>query len=173
MINRIISIVSNAPNAVKTYPRFYKEFGIQMANVQFKEQLLSSYVGFSEYFIERASAFMKKELKPVVEQYKKNRTIPNYIEKSKKDFEGKWPVWVCWWQGEANMPPIVKVCYEKIRRVFETETTCVVLITEHNYNRYIVFPDHIIEKYNRGLIIKQHFADILRWGLVAKYGGGG
>lgn len=47
----------------------------------------------------------------------------------------------------------------------------VILITENNYDKYITFPEFILEKYKKGQIGKAHFADILRWGLLAQYGG--
>lgn len=118
---------------------------------------------------------MQRVLLPITEKYKElsdPNSIPVYHKHiTKVDMNGKIPVWVCWWQGEDQMPPIVKVCYQRVCRAFQNSQTKVILITENNCTDYIDFPQYITEKYEKGLIGKAHFADLLRWGLMANYGG--
>lgn len=78
-------------------------------------------------------------------------------------------IWVCWWQGEENMTPIVRKCYEHIRKYNADKQ--VVLITEENLSKYVTFPSYILEKYQKGIISKTHLSDILRTELLCKYGG--
>ena len=52
-------------------------------------------------------------------------------------------VWVLWWQGEENMPPIVKCTYNSIKRMTNKN---VVLITQKNWTNYITPDPWIIEK---------------------------
>lgn len=78
-------------------------------------------------------------------------------------------VWVFWWQGIENAPVIVRRCYQSIKdNLNEWE---VVLITEANYFYYVSFPEHIMQKFNKGLITLTHFSDLLRLELLIKYGG--
>ena len=78
-------------------------------------------------------------------------------------------IWVCWWQGEKDMSPIVHKCYEHIGK-FNTDKQ-VVLITEENVGDYVTFPPYISEKYKRGIISKTNLSDFLRAELLCQYGG--
>lgn len=79
------------------------------------------------------------------------------------------PIWTCWWQGEDNMPEIVKACYNSMRK--HSNNHPVILITEKNYQEYIDIPDYIIRKNKEGHIDLTHFSDILRAMLLSKHGG--
>lgn len=79
------------------------------------------------------------------------------------------PVWVCWWQGEEQMPEVVRACYHSIRR-----HACkhpVILITEANCNEYLKLPDFVWEKQKKGIISLTHLSDIARMYLLKEYGG--
>lgn len=78
-------------------------------------------------------------------------------------------VWVCWWQGEKAMSPIVKECYKRICTY--NSDKMIVLITDENFKEYVSFPDYILEKYHKGIITRTHFSDLLRTELLCKYGG--
>ena len=78
-------------------------------------------------------------------------------------------IWTCWWQGEENLPPVVKRCFESIRRYcpdFELR-----IITADNIQNYIELPDYIMQKHKQGYIQRAHLADITRLALLEKYGG--
>ena len=47
----------------------------------------------------------------------------------------------------------------------------VVVITNENFRDYVDFPEHIIKKYEKGLITRTHFSDLLRLELLINYGG--
>lgn len=78
-------------------------------------------------------------------------------------------IWTCWWQGEQNMPPVVKRCIEAMRRYCPDYEVRVV--TSDNMNDYIELPDYIMQKHKKGYISRTHLSDILRVSLLAKYGG--
>lgn len=108
----------------------------------------------------------RKELKVLVgELVEKYRNEP--AEKANKEISKY--VWVCWWQGEQDMSPIVKTCFENIKK-FNPDKK-VILITEENLSEYVDFPQYILEKYKKGIITKTHFSDLLRTELLCKYGG--
>lgn len=144
-----------------------------MAVIQFREYLSSDLIGYSDFFIDKSSLFLQKKLRPIIKEYK-NESFLGFANCScspEVDFNGKKPVWVCWWQGVEKMPDVVKTCYNRVNEVFNTSISEVVLITAENFEKYISVPLYIIEKYQNGIIGKAHFADIIRWGLMAKYGG--
>ncbi|WP_147645113.1 capsular polysaccharide synthesis protein [Treponema pectinovorum] len=78
-------------------------------------------------------------------------------------------IWICWFQGIEKAPQIVKACINSVKSAFPSKK--VIILDESNIPNYINLPNHIIEKYNAGIISKQNFSDILRFALLKKYGG--
>ncbi len=87
------------------------------------------------------------------------------------DFNGKIPVFVCWWQGLENAPELVKKCIESIDRNVPADIAEVHLITLENVGMYISLPEWIVDKFENGSITMTHLSDILRMALLARYGG--
>ena len=81
----------------------------------------------------------------------------------------KGPVWVFWYQGEAAMPEVVKICYNSI--IANTHDRPVRLLTKDNIASYITLPDYVYDRLNRGELSYTHFSDILRICLLFKGGG--
>lgn len=79
------------------------------------------------------------------------------------------PIWVCWWQGEDNMPSIVKACWKKIND--NSKGRQVILITENNFSKYVDLPPILIDKFNKKYISITQLSDILRVNLIFKHGG--
>lgn len=79
------------------------------------------------------------------------------------------PVWVCWWQGEEEMPAIVKACYNSI--LAHANGHHVNLITMKNLSEYIDLPEAVVNKRQKGLFSLTHYSDHIRFALLAKYGG--
>lgn len=99
-----------------------------------------------------------------------------FIENFKKDFksysiEKKYnpTIWTIWLQGMDQAPIIVQKCYESIKSNITDRP--IIVVTEENFKRYVTFPDYIIEKYEKGIISKVHFADLLRIELLSVHGG--
>jgi hypothetical protein len=78
-------------------------------------------------------------------------------------------IWICWWDGIDAMPPLVRACFNSVKR--NAGIYHVQLVTKDNYRRFISIPDYIPEKLNAGKITKTHFSDILRMALLAEHGG--
>lgn len=78
-------------------------------------------------------------------------------------------VWVFWWQGEENMPEIIKICYKRLLEY--ANGNHVILVTEKNYETYVNIPEYIIKKVNKNIISLTHFSDILRVCLLYEHGG--
>lgn len=78
-------------------------------------------------------------------------------------------IWVCWWQGEEQMPEVVKICYASLKA--HANGHPVRLITKDNYREYIEMPEWVMEKFDAGKITITHFSDLLRVALLSRYGG--
>lgn len=94
--------------------------------------------------------------------YIKQKNIPKIVF-NKNDYK----IWVLWWQGEENMPPIVKLCYNSLKYHARDFEIC--LITKENINKYIEFPSLINNKKN--IFSLAQFSDIIRFYLLKNYGG--
>lgn len=86
------------------------------------------------------------------------------------EFNGKIPAFACWWQGIDNVPDMVMKCLNSIDKNLP-ENVELHLITLENVFNYIDLPDWIIDKFNNGKITYTHLSDILRMGLLYRYGG--
>lgn len=78
-------------------------------------------------------------------------------------------VWVCWLQGIDNAPVLVQRCFESLNKNLKDKD--IILITLENYKQYVDFPQHIIEKWHKGIITNTHFSDLLRLELLINHGG--
>lgn len=96
--------------------------------------------------------------------------VGNYSCEPQKAIIGeKGNIWVFWWQGIEQAPPIVKICIGSIRR--NAGIHKVILLDQKNYLKYVRMPEHIMEKFEAGQITITHFSDILRAELLYQYGG--
>lgn len=113
-------------------------------------------------------AILKNKLYSINEDFIRSFMSKNEIKHSV--VEGwNYPIWVCWWQGEENMPDLVKACYNSLRENANGHT--VNLVTKENYNQYVKIPDYILYKADKGQISITHLSDVLRFSLLYKYGG--
>ncbi len=98
-----------------------------------------------------------------------------YYKELKKEYDplvqkkGSNIIWVMWWQGELDMPEVVRMCYEQLLRICNPYE--IVLITQDNWKEYLSLPVNIINKNERGMFSITHLSDIIRWGLLTQYGG--
>ncbi len=97
-----------------------------------------------------------------------NLVEPQIIE---KDFHGKLPIWVCWWQGFQDAPALVQVCRDSWQRHLPADLIEIHEITFDNYQDYVSFPDWINKRYQDGHISLTMLSDILRMELLYRYGG--
>ncbi len=122
--------------------------------------------------IELKRRYVNLILKDLISQYH----IGNYAELVDsppvyRDPESKIPVWVCWWQGEHDMPELVHTCIESIRRNIPADLCRLHIITLDNVGEYLSFPQWIIDRFEAGSITMTALSDILRMGLLYRYGG--
>lgn len=92
------------------------------------------------------------------------------LEKSQQNYDSsKGFIWVCWLQGEDNMPEVCKICLNALRQHAGSHE--VVVLTLENYTYYCTIPYYIVDAYKKGKIEHAHFADIMRTCLLYEKGG--
>lgn len=106
--------------------------------------------------------YLKRLLFKVIEEHKNDATPTSTINDAAN-------IYVCWFQGEEAMPPIVKACYKSILQ--HANGRKVILITMDNYKNYADIPHFIEDKVTCGKISLTHFSDILRNALLYQNGG--
>lgn len=84
-------------------------------------------------------------------------------------FEANAPIWICWLQGEENAPELVRKLINITRK--QANGHPVHIIDESNYSDFISIPSFIVQKYKRGIIMPQHFTDVIRTMLLVEHGG--
>ena len=105
--------------------------------------------------------FIRRHYAHLIEKCKQNPI-------SNKPNEG--PIWVCWWQGEDQMPDIIRLCYASLKKN-ATGNRPIIFLHSGNYSTYADIPKYILDKFERKLMSIIHFTDILRMTLLAKHGG--
>lgn len=150
--------------ALKEIKSDTKEFGFDVAITKWRR--VTGIIS-AEKYINKISDFMVKDLQPIIEKYssKEYSTIT-----PKKELGDKLPVFVSWLQGEENMPEWIKACYNNLKSVLPPETQ-IHFITYDNYLEYIDIPQYVIDKFNKGVMCPANFSDIIRYALLATYGG--
>ena len=78
------------------------------------------------------------------------------------------PIWFYWNGGLENSPIIVQKCYESIQKYSSNK---VILLTDTNLSQYIQVPGYIEKKKDLGQISMAGYADLIRFALLAHYGG--
>ena len=105
---------------------------------------------------------VRNDFELLVDKYK-------YLIKKEKNIEEDSPIWMMWYQGIENAPPIVQSCIKSV--ILNRAKHPVYIISKYNINKYIKLPKYIIQKLNSGYITITHFSDIVRAALLYKYGG--
>lgn len=78
-------------------------------------------------------------------------------------------IWLFWWQGIEEMPPLVLKCYKSILKYRGSYQ--VIVITKDNIHEYAALPSYIYDKVAQQEITLTHLSDILRFNLLSQYGG--
>ncbi len=81
---------------------------------------------------------------------------------------GQEKIFSIWLQGEIQAPPLVRACFDSIRRHCRQE---LVVLDDTTLGEYIHLPGTIVDKFRKGIIKPAHYADICRVELLYEYGG--
>ena len=115
------------------------------------------------YFVEKRHNIIKNFLKKEV-----TITLPENVPSFRENIYSD-TIWICWWQGEDNMPPIVKMCTRKIRE--NSNGHNVIFISQETYKKYVEVPEKFISDVKTGRMKIAHLADYVRYKLLFQYGG--
>lgn len=107
--------------------------------------------------------------KKITTQFKLLANKYKYLIKAEKNISTNSPIWVLWYQGINHAPPIVKSCINSIINNKANHT--IHILTKYNLDKYIKLPSIIENKFNKGYITITHLSDIIRMGILYKYGG--
>lgn len=83
--------------------------------------------------------------------------------------KGSQIIWTCWWQGEETMPPVAKVCINRIRYLNPSKT--LIVLTKGNINKYLDIDPEIQNLVRNGNLSITFLSDYIRSGILAQYGG--
>ncbi len=108
-------------------------------------------------------AYLEQKYAPLIEQYKSKQSSDNGI------IAPDCPIWVCWFQGEEQMPPLVKRCYSTIIKYSGNHP--VRLIQMDNFRKYVSIPQYVLDKVKNKELSLTHLSDVLRINLLAIHGG--
>jgi hypothetical protein len=150
-------------NNIKKTVAFYKNFGFGVTTLLIFLRLFF-YNKFLNWYDPFVKKYLRRKLNAVITQYKTSLPPPRPSIKNKP-----YPIWVCWWQGEENMPELVRACYRSLRE--QAKGHPIHLLTKDNYAKYISLPDYILNKFNQGIISVTHLSDMLRSCLLYEQGG--
>lgn len=132
---------------------------LRVANTPLIPQLREAIARNEQIFYsmqEKYSALIKKYSQAVINE----KTCPPV-----KDYQ----IYFCWLQGEENLPPIVRCCYNSLKQ--NAGRYKIVFIDEKNFSNYVDIAPHIIDKFRAGKISRTHLSDILRINLLERHGG--
>ena len=120
--------------------------------------------------------FVPRKVHQLYKQYRVVKYLKRYLPKVSNYEkcivkENPYPdkIWTMWLQGYNSAPEIVKACIDSIKKYSNGRE--VIVLDENNVFDYAKMPQHIVEKYNKGLITKTHFSDLVRLELLDSYGG--
>ena len=66
-------------------------------------------------------------------------------------------IWTMWWQGEENAPELVQSTLYYIRKFAETNGYTTVVIDKNNIDKYLVVPEFVYAKLEKGSIGVENF----------------
>ena len=104
----------------------------------------------------------KKDLEFLINRYK-------YLIKNEKNIDENSPIWMMWYQGIKDAPPIVLSCIQSI--ILNKAKHPLIIISKYNLEKYIKLPSFIKNKFENNTFSITHFYDIVRMALLSKYGG--
>lgn len=134
-----------------------------------KKKILNRLSKFFKFIDTNAAMlrFIEKDFSDIIEKYR--NLYDEQKEHSENSSTENANIWIFWWQGYENAPPIVKKCINSTRK--NAGAHPVILLTKENWQEYADIPEYITGKVESGAISLTHFSDILRMVLLADHGG--
>ncbi len=147
---------------------FLKNYGVKYVLVSAIDSIAFRYFKNLGHIIMPVRAgmvkkYLKKTYQEVFDKYCRSQKMRGGVIPEEA------PIWICWWQGIGDMPPIAKACLRSIET--HKGNHPIRFIDKNNVGRYIDVPDSFIQKAERGHYTIANFTDWLRTSLLYRYGG--
>lgn len=107
-------------------------------------------------------SFIEREFADVNNRY-------DAVKKNETPAQTSGNIWLFWWQGYENAPPLVRLCIDSVKKNAGGHN--VIILTKDNWKDYATLPEYIIKKLYEKKITLTHFSDILRMSLLSAHGG--
>lgn len=125
-------------------------------------------------FTRRVPTFQKYSHLIALLECKYGHIVEKYAHYTPEEWNGEnvsadAPIWVYWQQGFEHAPEVVQECYRSMKQ--HAGEHHVIALTGENLKEYVDLPDYVWEKHRRGIITHAFLSDIVRFALLAKYGG--
>lgn len=151
------------------YLKLVKEFGFYSAFNELSLRLIGKIFGRNTKYWKKLSAHKYKCINKKLE-IEFHDLIRKYSHEDHQDkISDSGVIWIFWAQGIETAPSIVKLCVESIQR--NSNGHPVIFLDSNNLSKYIQLDINILNKYKKGIISIPHFSDIIRFKLLAEYGG--
>ncbi len=166
VISKIMHVLQRTIHELKYLPKNLSDYGFKASMYIAKDHIFLR--PKSKRYIAAIYDWTETFMKPVLNKYKTDYQPLPVMPIKKLD---KIPIWVCWFQGEADMPELVKICYQKLKMSIPENKAEIHLITLDNVSEYITINDNTWRKFYHGEISYAFFSDIIRYYLMRDYGG--
>lgn len=151
----------NLLRSIKRFCKLWKDFGFVTAfGLKAAPRLSGSQLPYHKAVVR----YLRRNYKDLIEEYQHKDFV--CVEGEISD---DCPIWICWFQGEEQMPSIVKACFKTVMKHHGKHE--VRLITMENLDNWLSIPSFIMNKVNTGQITLQLFSDYIRNALLVEYGG--
>ena len=117
---------------------------------------------FRNFNFKRKESILNREFKVLVDKFK-------YLLKNESYISEESPIWVMVYDGIEKEIPIIKACIKSI--IINAGNHPVYLLDKNNYTKYISLPPLILDKFSNKIFNSFHFCEIIKMGLLYKYGG--
>lgn len=163
MSNKIVKCLKNVKHSIPNHGFWTPKEYIKLFALNFLKNYVTGekYFSINEKIHEQILAYIDKNLS-------QDRLIQHSCCNKVKDNLDDKTIWVCWFQGENAMPPIVRVCYEQLKKYSNGHP--VVLITLANLSEYLDISPQIMAKVGNDMPLTP-FSDYIRLNLLSFYGG--
>lgn len=164
-IYRRRKIMKRIKQKLKQLYKIYQNYGFHHALIEGFSAIFGQQNRIGQYFFyqkhEMAKKYLREKYKSIINKYREEEYVASSVDFTK--------IWFFWWQGEDNMPEVVKLCYQSVLKYCNDSD--VVLITKDNLTNYVSIPEIILAKVGNGKFSIAAFSDYIRLSLLSKYGG--
>lgn len=123
--------------------RLYKEFGPEIA---FSAAGASRFRSLAPWKHRCILRYLREAYAPLIAQYQQG---PKGADRS--DSQALGTIWTVWWQGEDNLPEVVRLCHASVRRYCGDHPFKI--LTQANYQEYVTLPGCVMEKFQAGVMM--------------------